>query len=181
MFLYPTFSSVYNLFTFYTDLVFHLGFRQFTAKQVHNALHYEPFYNAIRTLNKNISVYRNTDYTMGDFLAENKTIRPLQYSMLFDNTTIAGFCKTEVTRNNRIYLYSYLIDPQYRGKIISDNVSYNSLFMNCVCESFRQQNYSTLELKVHEENVKAYNGYIQNGFHTTSKQEKRYMMEKKLS
>ena len=154
-----------------------LRFGQLTAKEVGEALHHEPFYNSVATLNKSIGAYRNTNYTMDDFIAENCG-RNLKYSMLFDTSNIVGFCKTNTTQKNRVYLHSYLIHPDYRGSKLYNKVSYNELFLSCVCKSLRP--HSIIELKVHEDNLKAYNGYRRHNFLTTSKQEKRYMMEKKI-
>ena len=159
-----------------------LAFRQFTAKEIVSALKYESFYNSIDALNRTISTYRNTNYTMDDFRMENKDTRNLRYHFMFDAANIAGFCKTETTRNNRVYLYSYLIQPEYRGRSIdaSSDMNYNDVFMNCICNVLREE-HTTLELKVHEDNSKAYNGYVRNHFRTTGKQEKRYMMERPLA
>lgn len=174
--------SVKNIFLFFTDLAFSrsfLRFGQFTAKEVRDALYHEPFYNSVNALNKTIGTYRNTNYTMDDFMAENHG-RQLQYSMMFDTSNIVGFCKTDITQKNRVYLHSYLIHPDYRGCKLENRISYNELFLSCVCESVRLRSHSIIELKVHEDNVKAYNGYRHHNFYTTSKQDKRYMMEKQL-
>ena len=110
---------------------------------------------------------------MNDFISENKN-QNLHYHMMVDKDTIVGFCKTETTLKNRLYLYSYLIHPMYRGK------GYNRVFMNGVCENLKQQRHDTVELKVHEDNLAAYNGYSYSGFRVKDKQEKRYIMERLL-
>ena len=94
--------------------------------------------------------------------------------MMVDKGTIVGFCKTETTLKNRLYLYSYLIHPMYRGK------GYNHFFMNSVCENLKQRGHDTIELKVHEDNLPAYNGYCNNGFQVKDKREKRFIMERLL-
>jgi len=145
-----------------------------TAREIRHALNYERFYNAIRVLNHSISAYRGTNYTMNDFISENNRNCDLQYHIMVDKDTILGFCKTETTLNNRLYLYSYLIHPLYRGK------GYNRYFMNSVCDNLKQRGQTTVELKVHEDNLGAYNGYIHSGFQVKDKQEKRYIMERLL-
>jgi ribosomal protein S18 acetylase RimI-like enzyme len=148
-------------------------------KQMEKALGNEIFYNSVYALNQVIGQYRQTNYTMNDFIAENKSSNSLRYSIMLEGNTIAGFCKTETTRNNRVYLYSYLISPSYRGRMLA-NCSYNSAFLSCICESFRVRQYNRIELKVYEENQKAYNTYIHHNFYTTGKQDKRYTMERQL-
>jgi hypothetical protein len=74
-------------------------------KQMEKALGNETFYNSVYTLNQVIGQYRQTNYTMNDFIAENKSSNSLRYSIMLEGNTIAGFCKTETTRNNRVYLY----------------------------------------------------------------------------
>lgn len=143
-----------------------------TAREIRHALNYERFYNSIRVLNHSISAYRGTKYTMNDFISENNSNLTLQYHMMFEKDTIVGFCKTETTLKHRLYLYSYLIHPMYRGK------GYNRFFMNGVCENLKQQGPARIELKVHEDNLGAYNGYIHSGFQVKGKQEKRYIMER---
>jgi ribosomal protein S18 acetylase RimI-like enzyme len=162
--VYPTFI---NLVSYYTDLVFLLA-----ARDIRHALNYERFYNSIRVLNHSISAYRGTAYTMHDFISECN--QDSQYHMMFDKETIVGFCKTETTLKNRLYLYSYLIHPHYRGK------GYNRFFMNGVCTNLKQCGHDTVELKVHEDNLGAYNGYIHSGFQLKDKQNKRYFMERLL-
>ena len=144
-----------------------------TAREIRHALHYERFYNTICVLNNNISVYRNTNYTMNDFISESNSGN-IHYHMMVDKDTIVGFCKTETTLKNQLYLYSYLIHPMYRGK------GYNRFFMNSVCENLKQRGHDTIELKVHEDNRFAYNGYSNCGFQVKDKQEKRFIMERLL-
>ena len=109
---------------------------------------------------------------MNDFISESN--HNSLYHMMVEKDTIVGFCKTETTLKNRLYLYSYLIHPLYRGK------GYNRFFMNGVCENLKQQGHDRVELKVHEDNKIAYNGYSLNGFRAKDKQEKRYIMERLL-
>lgn len=143
-----------------------------TAREIRHALNYERFYNSIRVLNHSISVYRGTEYTMNDFISECN--RDSRHHMMFDKDTIVGFCKTDTTLKNRLYLYSYLIHPLYRGK------GYNRFFMNGVCTNLKQLGHDKVELKVHEDNLGAYNGYIHSEFHVKDKQDKRYIMERLL-
>lgn len=145
-----------------------------TAREIRHALNYERFYNSIHMLNHSISVYRNTNYTMNDFISESNQSDNTHYHMMCNADTIVGFCKTETTLKNRLYLYSYLIHPMYRGK------GYNRFFMNSVCENMKQRGHNTIELKVHEDNRSAYSGYSNCGFQVKDKQNKRFVMERLL-
>jgi ribosomal protein S18 acetylase RimI-like enzyme len=111
---------------------------------------------------------------MNDFISESNQRNNIHYHMMFDTDTIVGFCKTETTLKNRLYLYSYLIHPMYRGK------GYNRFFMNSICENMKQRGHDTIELKVHEDNRTAYNGYSNCGFQVKDKQNKRFIMERLL-
>jgi ribosomal protein S18 acetylase RimI-like enzyme len=152
---------------------------RYSSNGLLNRLGNEAFFESIQTFMPILSSYRNTSYTFTDFKMENKNIRNLHYYMMFDSYKIIGFCKTETTLNNRAYLYSYLIHPDYRSCKISKSHTYNKLFMNTVCNSL-QHNHNIVELKVHEDNEKAFRGYLRDGFRDTGKLEKRYLMEKNL-
>jgi ribosomal protein S18 acetylase RimI-like enzyme len=134
------------------------------------------FYCSIQNFTKYLSDYRNTNTNINDLINENNYFlkNNLNYHFLVNKQDIIGFCKTEETNQNNIYLYSYLINPYYRG------LGYNNIFMNNICSNLKNMDYNKIELKVHQDNIKAINTYINNDYHTIDKINSRYIMNKIL-
>jgi len=134
------------------------------------------FYNSMFNFSKYLSNYRLSNTTINDLVNENNNFinNKLNYHLLLNKMEIIGFCKTEETKLNNIYLYSYIINPSYRG------FGYNNLFMNLICNNLKDLNYNKIELKVHQDNIKAINTYTNNNYYITDKFNSRYIMNKQL-
>jgi len=89
--------------------------------------------------------------------------------MLDPANTVLAFCKLEETVNKNLYLSSFLIHPEHRGKGVG------GLFLSTL---LKQLPHSKLLLKVHEENTAAQRLYAAHGFQTKQKWNKRYEMER---
>jgi len=97
------------------------------------------------------------------------------YAITHDNDSILGICKLEpLKKYERVYLSSYIINPSVRGS------GFNKHFLTSLLYNPVLQPYSRIELKVHEDNQKAYNTYKSIGFNTLAKEHKRHIMEYKL-
>jgi ribosomal protein S18 acetylase RimI-like enzyme len=134
------------------------------------------FYYSVNNFCKYMSEYRGSNTTLNDLLNENNYYlkNNLNYHFLLNKKDIIGFCKTEETNNKNIYLYSYIINPFYRG------FGYNNTFMNNICTNLKKLDYNKIELKVHQDNIKAVNTYINNNYYIKDKFNSRYIMNKQL-
>jgi RimJ/RimL family protein N-acetyltransferase len=130
------------------------------------------FYNALSGFTQPIATYRNTSFTFQDMLSENASHNGFYAIAHNNNDTILGMCKLEpLKKYERVYLSSYIINPSVRG------TGFNKEFLTAVLYHPQVQPYSRIELKVHEDNMKAYNTYKSLGFNALSKENKRHIME----
>lgn len=144
----------------------------FSKKDFIKVLETPLFYKSLSDLTHHISTYRNTSFNMNDLISENN-FNQFSYHFLRDKEDIIGFCKTEKLMNDTIYLSSYILNPFYRG------MGYNDFFMKNIINNLKV-NHIKIELKVHEDNIKALNSYIKNDYFIINKQNKRYIMNKVL-
>jgi len=130
------------------------------------------FYKSFLNFTDHISTYRKTSFNVNDFMSENN-FNNFNYHLLTNKKDIIGFCATEKLITNTIYLSSYIINPFYRGK------GYNDYFMKNITNNIKL-NHHKIELKVHEDNIKALNTYINNDYFIINKENKRYIMNRIL-
>lgn len=122
-----------------------------------------------------ISDYRKTNFTFTDLLQECKGNDVRHFLLLNDKQDdLIGVCKTEtIIKNQTAYLSSFVINPYYRG-------GYGSIFMSSVSNILYLMNYKKIELKVHEDNISAQKCYEKNDFDYISKENKRFIMNKRF-
>ena len=122
-----------------------------------------------------IATYRQTPFTLQDLEAESKDPSAQYNWMLGPANTVAAFCKTEETKKgNAIYISSFLIHPKYRG------LGLGAQFLSNLLEQARQDQYTKVILKVHEDNQTAQRLYTKQGFKSIQKWNKRFEMERLL-
>ena len=132
------------------------------------------FYKSFFNFTDHISSYRKTPFNINDFISENNNnFNQLNYHILKNKKDIIGFCSTEKLMNDTIYLSSYIVNTFYRG------MCYNNFFMKKITNNLKL-NYHKIELKVHEDNIKALNSYLSNDYFIINKENKRYIMNKIL-
>jgi ribosomal protein S18 acetylase RimI-like enzyme len=162
-----TFIASPNFFRLITDLQFQRCLSQ--AVSTHR------LFPVLPSLLPQIATYRQTPFTFQDLEAESKDPSMRYNWMLGPANTVAAFCKTEETaRTKALYISSFLIHPSYRGLGLGGH------FLSNLLEQARQDQYTKVILKVHEDNQTAQRLYINHGFQTKQKWNKRYEMERLL-